>query len=164
MGRSDSRAQRAGIIPCLSSQNFIRLRKCMSSEHFGRLAWQFKRTFDPGQASRPRQRTTVVKVTSYLGRGFARFPGDAGGDGRGRDHTRCADSRPAPVYWTTRIEVKILALSKFLNTRLAAYPLWSGRRVPGSHLSWWRPDCVAGHVRFELRKARADSQDPSRIA
>src|SRR5215472_13633163 len=66
MGRSDSRAQRAGIIPCLSSQNFIRLRKCMSSEHFGRLAWQFKRTFDPGQASRPRQRTTVVKVTSYL--------------------------------------------------------------------------------------------------
>src|ERR1700730_5818642 len=27
MGRSDSRAQRAGMIPCLSSQNFIRQRK-----------------------------------------------------------------------------------------------------------------------------------------
>jgi hypothetical protein len=27
MGRSDSRAQRAGMIPRLSSQNFIRLRK-----------------------------------------------------------------------------------------------------------------------------------------
>src|SRR6516162_3041455 len=32
----------------------------------------------------------------------------------------------------------------------------SGRRVPGSHLSWWRTDCVAGHVRFELRNVEAN--------
>src|SRR5215470_16611463 len=32
----------------------------------------------------------------------------------------------------------------------------SGRRVPGSHLSWWRTDCVAGHVRFELRNVVAN--------
>ena len=31
----------------------------------------------------------------------------------------------------------------------------SGTKVPGSHLSWWRPDCVAGHVRLELRNAVA---------
>ena len=34
---------------------------------------------------------------------------------------------------------------------------WSGRRVPGSHLSWWRPDCMAGHVRLELRNVVAKS-------
>jgi len=32
----------------------------------------------------------------------------------------------------------------------------SGRRVPGSHLSWWRTDCVAGHVRLELRNVVAN--------
>src|SRR5262249_28194629 len=33
---------------------------------------------------------------------------------------------------------------------------WSGRRVPGSHLSWWRLDCLAGHVGLELRNVVAN--------
>jgi hypothetical protein len=29
---------------------------------------------------------------------------------------------------------------------------WTAKpEVPGSNLSWWRPDCVAGHVGLELR-------------
>src|SRR5215831_4114565 len=32
----------------------------------------------------------------------------------------------------------------------------SKERVPGSHLSWWRLDCLAGHVRFELRNVVAN--------
>src|SRR5262252_1741361 len=32
----------------------------------------------------------------------------------------------------------------------------SKERVPGSHLSWWRLDCLAGHVRFELRNVGAN--------
>src|SRR5262249_16271735 len=40
---------------------------------------------------------------------------------------------------------------KKLGLRLESEKTWSGRRVPGSHLSWWRLDCLAGHVGLELR-------------